>query len=333
MDVSPSRARPRRDLRGLFAGAALALALAAGFAGCGASSTATGPLAAATVDGHAVPLSDYQQMVTYYKAAAASQQSGAAADSQTPNGRGALAGVQGQAMDFLVNLEVMRQLLAQHTSDKGYSAAAYQAELKKDQKQLNDEIAAARKSVDPSQKAALEAQLNALSDRVKYLFAEQQATENTLLKFVSLKTVHLRAMVVTDPKQAQDLVAQLRGGADFNQLAAKVNPNPARANWDYGDQWEGGLPPTFTPAVFAQGHPKYDSVPFTGQSGTTQYVVTEATNDRTQKLATVNDMQQEQSIFGSWLTAVYRPKLDSQHKITQSVYIPAASSASAAPQG
>lgn len=324
MNVSLSRTRQRR--RGLLASATLALALAAGLAGCGSTSTAADPLAAATVNGHAVPLSDYQQMVTYYKAAAASQQTGSSADWRTPNGRGALASAQGQAINFLVNLEVMRQLMAQHASDKGYSSADYQRELTADQKQLNDEIAAARKSGG----AALEAQLNALTDRVKYLFAEQQATENTLLKFLSLKTIHLRALIVMDPNQAQTLVAQLRGGADFNQIAAKVNPNPSRANWDYGDQWEGSLPASFTSAVFAQGHPKYASVPFTGQSGTTQYVVTEATNDRTQQLATLNDAQEEQSIFANWLSSVYRPQLDAQHKISESVYIPTPSGNSGA---
>lgn len=326
MDVTISRER-RNGRRSLLGAGLLALALAAGLAGCGAASTASGPLAAATVDGHAVSLSDYQQMVTYYKAAAAAQSGGSSATWQTPSGRNALATAQGQAMDFLVNLEVMRQLLGQHTSDKGYSSAAYNAELKKDQKQLDDQIASARKSADPSQKAALDAQLNALSDRIKYLFAEQQATETLLIKFVSLKTVHLRAIIVSDEKQARDLVTQLRGGADFNQLASKVNPNPQRANWDYGDQWEGGLPASFTPAVFAPGHPKYDYVPFTGQSGATQYVVTEATNDRTQPLSALNDPTQEQTAFANWLSAIYRPKLDAQHKIAESVYIPAASSA------
>ena len=285
----------------------LALAVMIGLSGCSSTSPA-GPLAAATVNGHAIALDDYEQLLAFAEAASST---GGPYNWQSDTGRTNAGNVQSQVLGFLVNLELMREALAdQHTSISA-------KELQVAEKQFDDNIKSGETSSDPTTKEDAEAQLPYVTGRVRYLISEQTAYEAKLISVLNLWTVHLYDIIVSTKSQADQLLSQLQGGADFAQLAEKTSPN---ATYDYGTAWYGELPTVFSTPVFGANPdkdtpPKYSVVAYNDQ-----YVVTEVTDKAKQKLSTVTDTTSQTNIFSAWLQNVYYNTMKHQ----EFVYIPAA---------
>lgn len=299
----------RRSRRaGLYTG--MLLALAAIFVLSGCSSTApSGPLAAATVNGHTIPLDDYEQVLAYAEAASSQ---GGPYNWQALNGRNNSANLQSQVLQFLVNLELMREALA----DNHVSLSA--KELQVAEKQFDDNLKAGETSSDPSTQAQVKAQLPYVTGRVRYLLSEQTATEAKLISILSLWTVHLHDIIVSSKDKADELLTQLKGGADFATLATATNSTTVDGG-DYGTVWYGQLPDAFTEPLFGKNPdkdtpPQYNIVAYNGE-----YVVVEVTDKKQQRLSTETDTSTQTTIFAGWLQTVYYDK--SSHQ--QYVYIPA----------
>src|SRR5262249_39111919 len=192
--ASLRRARVPRQSRLLTVATLLvALGLALGLAGCGGPSQAASPLSVAAVNGHPISVSDYSQMLAFNKAE--NSQLGTF-DWQSPSGRSNTAQAEQSTMDFLTGLELKRELLSATHGEN-----AFAADLNKDRAILTDNIQ--RVENDPTQRKANAALLATLTDRVQFLLAEDQATEETLIKVLPIQTVHLRDIVVQDKGKAQ----------------------------------------------------------------------------------------------------------------------------------
>jgi len=308
--ASLRRARVPRQSRLLTVATLLvALGLALGLAGCGGPSQAASPLSVAAVNGHPISVSDYSQMLAFNKAE--NSQLGTF-DWQSPSGRSNAAQAEQSTMDFLTGLELKRELLSANHGEN-----AFAADLNKDRAILTDNIQ--RVENDPTQRKANAALLATLTDRVQFLLAEDQATEETLIKVLPIQTVHLRDIVVQDKGKAQQLLSQVQKGADFGKLADQTNPNNQTPGGEYGTVWHGQLPQEFKTPLFDSKHPKYSIVPYQGQ-----YIVIEVTNEKSQKLATLKDPQRESTLLRRWLTE-YRADTRANHiAIEQSIIIPQA---------
>ncbi len=142
------------------------LLLGAGLAGCGGAGGQPDLLSVAAVDGHAISLSDYQTVLAIYQALDAQQSM--ASDWQSPQGRSTLGTVQQQALDFLINLELMRDHLKTPVSAKAMASA--HAQLMSTRAQLVQQEPATLQLV------------NALTPRGIEIFAQQSAIQTALLK-------------------------------------------------------------------------------------------------------------------------------------------------------
>jgi len=285
------------------------LGLALGLSGCGGPSQAASPLSVATVNGHPISVSDYSQMLAFNKAE--NSQLGTF-DWQSPSGRSNTAQAEQSTMDFLTGLELKRELLSANHAEKPLAA-----DLNKDRKILTNNIE--RVENDPTQRKANAALLATLTDRVQFLLAEDQATEEALITVLPIKTVHLRDIVVKDQGTAQQLLSQAQKGADFGKLADQTNPNSQSPGGEYGTVWRGQLPQEFTTPLFGSKHPKYNIVPYQGQ-----FVVTEVTSEKSQKLATLNDPQRASTLLRRWLTEYRADTAINRIAIEQSIIVPQA---------
>src|SRR5260370_34760113 len=149
--------RSRQRLRGRGGMLLLALSALLLLAGCGSSGPAN-PVAVASVNGHAISLDDYVQLLAYAKAVNAS---GGPYDWQSPGGRDNSVTAQTQVLSFLENVELMREALAdQHASlsDK---------ELQTTLKQFDGSLNAEKNSTDPTTRSAYAAQLPYVTGRVR----------------------------------------------------------------------------------------------------------------------------------------------------------------------
>jgi PPIC-type peptidyl-prolyl cis-trans isomerase-like protein/SurA-like protein len=293
----------------------LALGVVIGLSGCSSSSPAS-PLSAATVNGHAISIDDYGQVLAFAEAAS---NTGGPYNWQAETGRNNAATVQSQVLGFLVNLELMRQALSDH------HATVSPKEMQVAEKQFDDNLKAGETSSDPTTKASAEAQRPFVTGRVRELLSEQTAYEAKLISVLNLWTVQLNDIIVSSKTQADQLLTQLQGGADFAKLATQTNPN-ATDGGNYGTAWYGELPNAFSTALFGakpdkDTPPQYSVVAYNGQ-----YVVLKVTDKKQQRLSTVTDTNSQTSIFSQWLQNVYYSKMKHQ----EFVYIPPAATQQAA---
>src|SRR5262249_152038 len=150
-------------------------------------------------------------------------------------------------------------------------------ELQVAQKQFDDNLNAGKTSSDPTTKATVDAELPYITDRVRYLIAEQTAMEAKLISVLNLWTVHLHDFAVSSKSQADSLLRQLQAGADFAKLASQTNPSITDGG-DYGTAWFGGVPSQFSAALFGADPdkdtpPQYSEVAYNGE-----YVLVEVTD-------------------------------------------------------
>lgn len=287
----------------------LALGVALGLTGCSASAPAS-PLAAATVNGHAISLDDYEQVLAFAQVA---NNSGGPYNWQSLNGRGNASNEQTQVMTFLVNIELMREALA----DQHVSVSA--KEMQVAQKQFDDNLKSGLTSADSTTKVQAKAELPYATSRVRYLIAEQTAYEAKLISVLNLWTVHLHDIIVPTKAQADDLLTKLTAGGDFATLATQTNPN-ATDGGDYGTAWYGQLPNEFTIPLFGKNPDKDTPVQYSVVPYNNEYVVVEVTDKKQQKLTTDTDTTDQSNIFSQWLGNEYFAKR--QHQ--EFVYIPPA---------
>ena len=305
MRLPLSRRRPLWRRWGLFGALPLLLVLAVGLAGCDASSP-TGPLAVATVNGHAISLDDYRQVLALLRVA--NPQSGPF-DWQSTTGRANQASLESQTVGFLTNLELLREALAaQH-------ASLSSADLTKARKALDDSFNSEKTSSDAATRALYASEKPYVTDRVRYLYSLQSALVTKLTAVLTLWTVQLHDFVATSKSQAESFLSQVQNGADFATLAKTLDPNQST---DYGPAWYGTLPDVFTVPLFGKNPAKdtpskYSIVPYAGQ-----YVVVEVTGKAQQKLSSVSDATQQSNILNNWLQNVYYAKRQHQEYI----YIP-----------
>ena len=307
-----SRSLPRRPAP-LAALVLAALTVAALLAGCG-SSGGSGPLLAAQVNDTGIALSDYQGVVTFYKAENAQQlaqsngQQGSVSDWQSVNGRTGLANIQQGALNFLIGLDLMHeQLVAHHVT-------VSQADLDKASSALDAQIKsiAQQQKNDPSTAAIVAS----LTPRVRQLFVEQSVYQSALIAHGNVKVpaAHVRAILVNTQADAQKLEAEAQKGADFGQLAkANSQDTQSAANGgELGTVYVGQLNTQFDTAVFGAKTPaKYVVVPVNGK-----YALFEVTGRTTQSLTALNDAQTEQTVLTAWLTSVVRPQAQVQTFVT-----------------
>jgi hypothetical protein len=314
--------RSRQRQRGRSGLLLLALSALLLLAGCASSSPAN-PLAAASVNGHVISLDDYEQMLAFVEA---NNASGGPYDWQSPGGRNNSISAQTETLNFLINVELMRQALAnQHAS---LSAADMKTALT----QFDDNLKAGKNSTDDTTRSSVLATLPFITGRVRYLIAEQTALENKLINTITLWTVHLRVINATSQSQANQLLSQLQQGADFGQLANQTDPNVTNGG-DYGTAWYGELPTAFNAPVFGKipdtdTPAKYSVVAYSGQ-----YYVVEVTNKAKQKLSAEANAQSRTQAFDGWLNSTYYVPATQNHHIQRYIYIPPVSTQQPTAQG
>ncbi len=282
----------------------LALGVVIGLSGCSGSAP-SGPLAAATVNGHAISLDDYEQVLAYAEVA---NTTGGPYNWQAETGRNNAATAQTQVLGFLVNLELMREALA----DRHVTVSA--KEMQVAEKQFDDNLKAGETSSDPTTKASVEAYLPFVTSRVRYLISEQTAYEAKLISVLNLWTVHLHYIPVQTKTQADQLLSQLQAGADFATLAKQTDPN-ATTGGDYGTAWYGELPNEFATPLFGANPDKDTPAQYSVVAYSGEYIVVEVTDKKQQQLSSDTNVTEQSNIFSQWLQNVYAAKRQHQEYI------------------
>lgn len=264
-------------------------------AGCSVTAS-SGPLVAARVNGDGVALSDYQAILAWDRASAAIPDANGQVVSttwQAAYGRSGLAQTQHTALDFLINLQLMRQQLRErHIAVTSAQLAAAHAQLE-----------SAIKNASAGANAATVSALAKLTPHVKDLLSEQEADQQALIAHIKVPTVHVRVILVTAQKQANDLLKQLQGGADFAQLAKQYSQDPqtAQAGGEFGTVYIGQFGSQFDNLVFAKTPDKLFIYPINNE-----YALFEVTNPASVSLSGLNNAQNEQSVFDAWLSIAVR---------------------------
>lgn len=282
-----------------------ALMLGGALAGCAPNSGVGGGTAVASVNGHDIPLDQFQGLLNVYETNTIEQSQGQGASFawQSPDGRTTLATAKQTTMEFLVTLELAREQLKKPLAQKDLQAA--EASLVNERKQVLAQASSA-----PGAKQFAEA----LTPDMIHLLAQQQVIFSTLATESIFPTAHLRVILVKSQSQAQDLEKQAEHGADFGQLANKYNTDStlAASSGDLGagaiyvGQLGSGssLAQAIDQAIFVPSaqHNKYAIVSVQGQ-----YALIEITQRANKPLSALNDQSTEQSIFQSWVDDILRP--------------------------
>lgn len=285
-----------RSISALLLGGTLLVGVG-GLAGCG-SRGAADPLAAASVDGHAITVADYQMMTAVFKASAEAQGQGQGGSWQTPAGRTALKSVEQSTIDYLVNLQLMRDLIArQHLS---VSSQVRGQVLKS----FDSQLAQVRSTVKQNPSSPQKALVQALTPPAVALLEEQAVDQQTLIASAKVPTVQAQAIPAKSLADAQNIERQAQGGADFGTLAQKYSTDPTLGSQkgNLGTAYIGQYGQQFDTAAFGP-HPTQYTIATFGS----QYVLFKIGARSEQAISTINDPTNEQTVFQSWLTTVVRP--------------------------
>ncbi|NHO53575.1 peptidylprolyl isomerase [Acetobacter estunensis] len=143
---------------------------------------------------------------------------------------------------------------------------------------------------DPETKAAMETAANTalqnswLSKQVMPQLTDAAVHDYYVKNYANKpaeKEVHARHILVKTEAEANDIIKQLKGGADFGTLAAKLSTDKGSAQNNGGDLgWfkKGDMVPAFSDAAFAMKPGTYSQTPVKSQFG---YHVIQVLEDRT----------------------------------------------------
>lgn len=285
----------------------LAALLALGLAGCG-SGSGSDLLLVASVNGHGIPLSIFQHLVTISKIQAAQQ--GQSISWQSPAGRTTLASAQRSAIDFLITAELIHEQVQQRHIAIDPKAVA------KQEKDLNQLLATRMKqsASDPARLAVL----RSYTPDFVTLFAREEVEQSSLAARLQVPVADVRLIVVGTATDASDDLALLNQGTDFGQLAQQksLDQSSAQQGGEIGKVYAGQLPTALDTRVFGSQGKSPDKpfvLPYQGR-----YLIVLATQDplhRTGPLADVGNASQENTILQGWLNDFIRPAADIQQFI------------------
>lgn len=326
-----------RRRSGLAAGAAalvLGGVLAGSLAGCSLGGDA---LVAESVNGHAISMTAYQQIVDLYKQQ--SSRSGQAVNWQSPEGRSTLASMQANALDFLSTTI----LLHQQVGEQHLSVTSKDLKTQLDALATNIKAAAQQSPDDPEFRALSQA-LKPATDEVAHnpdlntliagrpsmadvlvIFATESADIQALSAHAKVPTAKVRLIEVNTQKDAEALRTQAEHGANFADLA-KAHSLDAGSGQQGGDLGRpffyvgqlSQLNPALDTAIFgpsaSTAKTSYVIVPL-DSSKTSKYILAEVTNRATTPLADLKDAQTQSSILSSWLDVVVKPAASIQQYV------------------
>jgi foldase protein PrsA len=280
--------------------------LAATLAGCGANA-ASDPLLAAKVNGHAITLAQYQQMLAVYRATNA--RNNFFTDWRNSTQRTDLATTQQQVLDILINIELLRdQLRQQHitVSQKAIQTA---------RNTLTSQIAADRKQLEQNPDPALKALLDTITPDVIDMLSEQEAMRAIMQEKGKAPAVHLRGIEVKDQQTARDLQQKAQSGSDFATLAREnsLNKTTGDLGGELGTFFVGQITAEFDKEVFVPGaHPgKYLTLLLQGN-----YWLFELTDLGPHAISSISDTQTQTNTVTSWLQIVVRPGASVEEYVT-----------------
>jgi hypothetical protein len=285
----PHRAR-RYLLPTLFAALVGVFALT----GCGLS-VSSDPLVAARVNGHAIPLSAYEDLVRLNRANAALQAT--APDWQSPTGRSQLYPMEKDALTTLTDLQITRDALA---SQKITISAS---DLKTARDSLNKQV-----KTQPNN-TALRNLIDALTPDTLDILAQKIAAQNALAKAPVFPSANVRGILVANAPEADDLLAQVKNGADFGQLAKdhSLDTTSAPKGGDLGRIYVGELNDDFTSKAFGPNatNEKYFNMPY-GNS----FAVFEVTDRKPAALPDGISSDGKQAAIAAWMSTLPKPKVE-----------------------
>jgi len=282
-----------------------------GLTGCGASSSLTGPVLAATVNGNGIGLDAYQSIMTFAIRASA----GTPTSWQLPTGRQTQASLQPVALNFLIDLELARE------QAEACGVKITQQDIATQQKQLQSTANSVLKDPTNSEWQTFHALVT--TPHVLGLYSQQQAYEVALTKVLKVPTANVSYILVSTQKQAESLLQQAEHGANFAQLGqqAQSAPNSTASYSDLGAQYIGEFLPQFDSAVFADAKPskpgcynnlslnkapeRFRVFALSGQNAG-QYMVVETTAVGNAPLSALNNAQNESTVFNAWLDEIVR---------------------------
>lgn len=269
-------------------------------AGCGTGgASGSGLLLAGSVNGQGISLDDYQRVLAAIKAsnALSSQQTSLAW--QTPSGRSTLAQAQKDALDYLIDAELIHQQIAkQHIAVSKNDIAA-------EEKTIRDSVTSTvtQRRGDP----LAEAYRAAFNAQLIHLVAQVDTEHKAFVAHGVVPTAHVRVLVLKGSSKdvqtkAAQLTQQAQKGADFGQLvkANSQDTQTAANGGDLGTAYAGGFSTTFDAQIFAV-QSKYVTV----ATGGNVYVF-EVTQRASKPLNELNDEQTEGNDLDKWIHEVVR---------------------------
>lgn len=350
-----TRAHRARSARGMgLAALTLCALLAFTLAGCG--NLGSDPLAAASVDGHTIPLATYQRVLELYRVASALQ--GQSADWQTPQGRGTLATMQASAMQFLtISVLIDDQVRQQHVTvtakDMQSATQSFANLIKSWNSQAPDDpdvkaltAAAAQAQKDAAHNPSLDALLTgpASYSTAILLFGREDADYNALVAKAKVPTAHVRVILVKTQQEAENLKAQVvTKKADFGTLAqqSSLDKTSSQLSGELGRPYFfvgelSQISPAFDTYLFGSKADYRDKVSYAvfplDTSGTSQWVLCEVTQRAMTSLSAQPDSQTRGQIFNAWITNVVQPAA-AIHQYVAIDPTPTTSGTNAPPQG
>ncbi len=283
----------------------------AGLAGCGSSTSLSGPVLVAKVNGNGIGLDSYQKLMTFFQRAESSTDT----SWQSPSGRLTLNSLQSGVVNVLIDVELARQ----QVQACGISVSQKDIDAQKAQ------LLSTAKSVlkDPTNSDWPEYHALVSVPFALDLYSEQQAYQANLLKVLRLPTAQVSYIAVGSRQQAEELLQKAENGANFATLGqqAQSATNATATYSDLGVQYVGQFLPQFDNVVFAGARPsrpgcynnlklsqtpeRYRVYALTGQYAG-QYVVVETTGVANASVSKLNDASTEGTIFNAWIDEIVR---------------------------
>lgn len=269
-------------------------------AGCGTSgSSGSGLLLAGSVNGHGISLDDYQRVLAAIKASNALNSQQTTFDWQTPSGRSTLAQAQKDALDYLIDAELIHeQILKQHITVAPNDIAA-------EEKQLHDSVTSTVKQR-PGDPVA-QAYHTAFNAQLIHLVALVDTEHKAFVAHGAIPTARVRVIVLKGSSKdvqakAAQLAQQAKSGADFGKLAQgnSQDPQTAAKGGDLGTTYAGRFNAAFDSQLFTS-HDTYVTVPTSGNT-----YLFEVTQRADKPLNELKDEQTEGNDLDGWIHDVVR---------------------------
>jgi parvulin-like peptidyl-prolyl isomerase len=299
--MASSALRPHRARRYLLPTLFAALVGVFALTGCGLS-VSSDPLVAARVNGHAIPLSAYEDLVRLNRANAAMQAT--APDWQSPLGRSQLYPMEKDALDTLIKLQVTRDALA----SQNIPVSANDVKTARDGLNKQVDSLKAQLKTQPNN-AALRNLIDALTPDTLNILSQEVATQNALAKAPVFPSANVRGILVDTAQEADNLLTQAENGADFGQLAKdhSLDTTSAPKGGDLGRVYAGELNDDFTSKVFGPNatNEKYFQMPY-GNS----FAVFEVTDRKTAALPDGTSSDAQQAAITAWMSTLPKPKVE-----------------------